>query len=187
MRFQQLNFQHCTSDAVKQLGRTHKELVKTLQKGKKQAQAAFQEHKKKMTVITRTLWLRRTGESLFLGKPIVEIPPNCHYDCLLAYPRKYHHALDEWFVEVTRKIQEEFDKQMADYERGLRLIQPQVSVSKWLIAARRARILSSFPELSILPDFSGMKFTLDEVNEHKWLRTKTGKLYELATSKSPYE
>lgn len=86
MSYQQLHLPQCTSGALKELGKKHKHLVKILQGQQKQARKAFDEHKAKMTVITRTLWLRRTGDSLFMGQPLVYIPPNYHYDCLLAYP-----------------------------------------------------------------------------------------------------
>ena len=54
-----------------------------------------------MTGIIQTLWLRRIGESLFKGQALVDIPPHCHYDCLLAYPKKYRQSLEQGFMGVT--------------------------------------------------------------------------------------
>ena len=48
-------------------------------------------------------------------------------------------------------------------------------------------IVSSFPELDILPDCRSLSFTVEEITKNKWLRIEAGKLYPLETTDSPYE
>lgn len=101
------------------------------------------------------------------GQALVDIPPNYHYDCLLAYPERYHKPLDAFFVQVTTM--------------------PRVSVLRWLQAAHRARIVSSFSELGELHDCKSLRFTLEEIIEGHWVRPQAGKLHQLEKAGSPYE
>lgn len=119
-----------------------------------------------MTVIISKLYgYDASTEASFQGQALVDIPPNYHYDCVLAYPERYHKSLYAFYVQVTEKVQKEYNSQMKTYNRRQGTTMPRVSVSRWLLAAHRARIVSSFPELDILHDCKSLKFALEEMIE----------------------
>lgn len=57
----------------------------------------------------------------------------------------------------------------------------------WLMAAHRARILSSFPEMGEHPAFKSMTFTLEQITKTRWIGPEQGKFYKLEPKNSPYE
>ena len=188
MRTQQGNLHLCTKDALIELGKRHDQLVKMLRNGEaKNCGQRLKEHERSITTVVQTLWLRRTAESTFMGFDLVRIPPNFHYDCLLPYPERYHHILDDLFDQITKEIQEVYDRQLYLFNAKQKAVKPVIAVHTWLMAARRARILSSFPELAIHEATKGLALTLKEAQEERWIQVEAGKLYQLAQTGSPYE
>ena len=193
MRTQQQNLHHCTSEALSELGRMHESLVKVLNKQrngqevKEDETRQLQEHQRSMSIVVQTLWLRRTKDSTFMGHTLVFVPANYHYDCLLQYPERYHNTLRDLFTKVTRQLQTSHETQVKRSRRSGTNTRPRVTATAWLTAARRARIISSFPQLAEHSATRDLDFTQQELDNGKWLRVTRGKLYELARTDSPYE
>ena len=57
----------------------------------------------------------------------------------------------------------------------------------YLQAARRGRVLSSWPELDLNDETKKLDLTLDEIKKNGWIKVKEGPLYELEETDSPYE
>lgn len=90
-------------------------------------------------------------------------------------------------MSVTRKIQQEYNDQVKEWNKTKTAIPPSVSITRWLKAAHQGRITSSFPELDAEDDFKDLNFTLKELLENKWLQTRAGTLYELERMQSPWD
>ena len=69
---------------------------------------------------------------------------------------------------VIQKVQVEYNNPLDLYKRNKRSGQPDLSVTRWLLAAHRARIVSSFPELDIVHDRKSMNFTLENITGRSW-------------------
>lgn len=148
---------------------------------------AYREHRDMMTIVVQTLWLRRTGDSKFLGYPLVDLQPNYHYECRLTYPERYKDVLDQGFKGVIAAVRKTHSNQVKLYEQRKIVTMPVVKVKTWLMAARRPRIVSSFPELLFQEETKGLAFTLEELMTKQWLKNVPGKLYKLDRRGSPYE
>ena len=71
---------------------------------------------------------------------------------------------------VIQKVQVEYNNPLDLYKRNKRSGQPDLSVTRWLLAAHKATNVLSFPKVDILHDFKTRKFTLEEIMEAHWVR-----------------
>ena len=78
---------HGTSIALTKLGKEHDRLVRVALKHQREDEARKM-HAENMVVVVRSLWVRRTGDSNFMGYDLVVIPANYHFNCLLQYPEQ---------------------------------------------------------------------------------------------------
>ena len=180
------NLVHCTTALLRSLGKEHDRLVKAHINDKLNPEE-YAAHKKNMTIVVQTLWLRRTGDSNFMGYKLAEIPPNYHYECFVTYPTKYHSIFEAAYNDVQKTVQEGYDRSVEKYKKRPSIKAPTIPDTTWLSAARRKRIQSSFPELAVIEATRDLKLTLDEIQDNKWIQTKPGKMYRLAHTRSPYE
>jgi hypothetical protein len=188
MHTQQQNLHKCTREALVELGKKHESLVESIRKNQDvQMSRERQAHQHTMSIVVQTLWLRRTKDSTFMGHSLVKLPPNHHYDCLLQYPERYHPTLEELFTNVTNEVRTTYQTQMQRYQDGRKTTQPVVTADTWLRAARRARILSSFPELSKHNATEHLTLTFQEITENRWIQVTPGTLYNQVRTRSPYE
>lgn len=184
---QRYRLRWCTESALIDLGKVHETLVKTVVTGAEIDATTERNHRKALTVAVRTLWVRRTPDSLFGGYDLVQLPPNYHFDCLLSYPPEYRKVLDEYSRSVQQEVTGKYRNAVVRYKAGQSVLPPTVSVHSWLAAARMARIVSSFPQLAILDATKDLALTGEELNKHGWLKKRSGCLYEFLQTGSPYE
>jgi len=186
MHDQRQKLKFCTKQALIELGKKHESLVKAII-AKTDNKEARTEHGKSLTTVVQTLWLQRMSESTFFGYDMVLIPANYHFDCLLDSPERYRPIFDGAFDEMTRQLRGTFQKSLELFDQGKKITTPAIAVNTWLQAARRARILSSFPELALNEGTKDLTYTLQEIQANRWIKIKKGKLYELERKDSPYE
>ena len=68
-------------------------------------------------------------------------------------------------MRVIEKVGEDYNNQMNLYKQRKTSTIPKLEVLRWLLAAHKARVLSSFPDLDIGPDFESLSFTLEETTQ----------------------
>ena len=178
---------HCTKTALQKLGREHSTLVKAQLTKRGRDDEAHKKHAENMAVVVKRLWIRRTGDSNFMGYDLVKLPANYHFDCLLEYPHRYKTLLEAAMNSVCVSVRKTYHAQVEKYRSKQRIKAPGIATHTWLQEARRARILSSFPELGLIDETKDLSLTVEELKANGWITVKHGALHELEEMNSPYE
>ena len=150
---------HCTPDSILTLSKAHERLIKQTAPDIE----AKRRHIHDLKRVTRTLFVQRHGrKSNFFGHPLVRLPPNDHRDITVILKPQHAKLIDDPVRQSTKELAQEHIIALQRWNSNPRRVgePPKVNILSWLQKCRRARILSTFPELATLPETMELELTV---------------------------
>ena len=135
---------------ISKIGKIHSALVKCKETNK----GIMNKHIADLTVVLKTLWLRKNAEmSRFFSHTLVKILSNYHQIIKDTLFKEFYNIVNNPIKMICSKIGTKFAKAYEMWKSGKYTIQePKLETISWHIKARQQRVLSIFPRLSTLAD-----------------------------------
>ena len=124
------------------------------------------------------LMIRRQIEGKWFGERMVILPPNEHRDVQCGFDPAFEKAFKELEAQVARKYEEDYRKQVAEWERRPKGPKPKPNRHSFFAVSRRNRLIATFPGLIRLQElYPSLEMIGSELLKERWLHNPESSPY----------
>ncbi|EFW13350.1 conserved hypothetical protein [Coccidioides posadasii str. Silveira] len=120
--------------------------------------------------VLECLMIRRTTETSWFNKPIMELPPNRHHDVLCSLEPKVRDELQRREEREIQKLKDSYMRSLQEWKKHGQGSKPELSSQTFFKKSRINRIIAIFPALLDLmkTEQRELKLTDEEMMENGW-------------------
>ena len=128
----------------------------------------------KFSAMLQKLMIRRTADSTWFGQSILDLPEQTIEDVEIDMSQSDIHMLDEVFNKANTNVRADFERRLSIWRQDGGIgSEPKPNSRMWLMLARQARIIVTFPYLKRLCDNHSVDLTVNQILSNHWHTNNT--------------